>query len=352
MKFFLACVAATAAIRQTSLKSKNQKMVKTSVINKKLTQSRAAAAVPMPVAGKRYSKQQALAIARAHPKLVKVSDDMMDGECHEVAGAATDADAALYGFANVTAWCDDHDFYSCENDALDACSWAEPTCLEVAGVADSSQSMMYGFETVADWCADHDVFSCENDMLEACTWAVPGATVANETYTEDYYATDDYYESYSYDSYSYYDYYDDYYYDSYSYESYSYYDDDDYYDDYGYESYSYYDGEYSDEIAGFELDFDSYGVWCDFVHRYDGWDDTYNLECHPWEEEYSYSYDSYSYGSESYYSSSYPAGTVLCPGNDSSAYCDLEGDCYAHTNDYCWCIEAVDGCIANGYGMA
>ena len=124
MKFFLASLAATAAIRQSSMKPKGQKMVKTSVIDKKLTQSRAAAAVPTPVAGKRYSKQQALAIAKAHPKLVKVSQDMMAGDCHSVTTAA-DTDAAMYGFSTAAAWCDDHDFYSCENDALGACYWEE-----------------------------------------------------------------------------------------------------------------------------------------------------------------------------------------------------------------------------------
>jgi hypothetical protein len=291
------------------MKPKGQKMVKTSVIDKKLTQSRAATAVPMPTAGKRYSKQQALAIAKAHPKLVKVSQDMMDGECYQVAGAGSDEEAAMYGFTSVAAWCDDHDFYSCENDMLDACYWEEAkdeaTCVEVAGAATSADAAMFGFTTVADWCADHDVFSCENDMLEACTWGVANATAAAATTATA--AADDYY---AYDSY------DDYYYDDYAYDSYS-------YDSYSYDSYSY---GYSETVAGFDLDLGSHGVWCDFVVESDGYDEMYNLECQPWEE-YDPYYDPYygsdSYGSDSYYSSSYPEGTVLCPGNDSGAYCDL-----------------------------
>lgn len=44
--------------------------------------------------------------------------------------------------------------------------------------------------------------------------------------------------------------------------------------------------------------------------------------------------------SDSGSSQSYPDGTVLCAGNDSSAYCDGEGDCYEAADELCWCEQA------------
>lgn len=199
---------------------------------------------------------------------------------------------------------------------------------------------MYGFSTVADWCADHDVWSCENDALEACKWvdspaaAATTTTAADDSY-DDYYYDDYAYDSYSYDSYSY-DSYDSYSYDSYGYDSYS-------YDSYSYDSSSY-TYEMSETVAGFDLDLGDHGVWCDFVVEYDYGDEMYNLECHPWED-----YDDYY---DPYYYDSYedvPEGTVLCEGNDSGAYCDLSGDCLNYTWEYCWCDEAQMGCMNNGY---
>ena len=64
--------------------------------------------------------------------------NVMDGEClfASADSSATPEDSMMYGFASVEDWCDDHDYYSCENDALDACMW-------VAAATDTTADMNY-----------------------------------------------------------------------------------------------------------------------------------------------------------------------------------------------------------------